>query len=81
MKTLLIFLWIYLAMIALSFVEAYVEGRYPWHRRKVGWKLIFKKETKTEWKKILGNFLMIKPSEIKIFSGYHFFFLSLCYLF
>ena len=26
-------------MISLSFVEAYVEGRNPWDKRKVGWKL------------------------------------------
>lgn len=39
MNALLIFIWIYAAMIALSFVEAYVEGRNPWDKRKVGWKL------------------------------------------
>ena len=26
-------------MASLSFVEAYVEGRNPWDRRKLGWKL------------------------------------------
>ncbi len=39
MNTLLIFCWIYAAMVALSFVEAYVEGRNPWDKRKVGWKI------------------------------------------
>ena len=39
MNTILIFIWIYGAMIALSFIEAYVEGRNPWDKRKVGWKL------------------------------------------
>lgn len=39
MNTVLIFIWVYLAMIALSFAEAYVEGRNPWDKRKVGWKL------------------------------------------
>lgn len=44
MNALLIFIWIYAAMIALSFVEAYVEGRnlsfplviYGWDRRLFG---------------------------------------------
>lgn len=35
----LIFFWVYLAMIATSFWEAYVEGRNPWDKRKVGWKI------------------------------------------
>ena len=26
-------------MVALSFVEGYVEGRNPWHHRKLGWKI------------------------------------------
>ena len=39
MNTLLIFLWIYAAMIAMAFWEAYVEGRHPWDLRKLGWKL------------------------------------------
>ena|SRR3989338_537867 len=38
-KIVLIFGWIYAAMIANSFWEAYVEGRFPWDRRKLGWKL------------------------------------------
>ncbi len=36
-----IFLWIYAAMIAHSFWEAYVEGRNPWDKNKLGWKLRF----------------------------------------
>lgn len=39
MKTFLIFFWIYAAMVANSFWEAYVEGRNPWDKRKLGWKL------------------------------------------
>lgn len=39
MTTLLIFVWIYAAMIAMSFWEAYVEGRNPWERRKLGWEI------------------------------------------
>jgi hypothetical protein len=40
MNTILIFIWIYGAMIALSFIEAYAEGRNSWDKRKVGWKII-----------------------------------------
>jgi hypothetical protein len=43
MNTLLIFIWIYAAMIAMGFWEAYVEGRNPWDQRKVGWKIKFGK--------------------------------------
>jgi len=39
MNTLLIFIWIYLAMIATSFWEAYVEGRNVWDKGKLGWKI------------------------------------------
>ena len=39
MNTLLIFIWIYAAMIAMSFWEAYVEGRNPWDKRKLSWKI------------------------------------------
>jgi hypothetical protein len=46
MNTILIFIWIYGAMIALSFVEAYVEGRNLWDKRKVGWKIILPGGTK-----------------------------------
>lgn len=45
MNALLIIVWIWMAMIALSFVEAYVEGRNPWDRRKLGWILRFGKRS------------------------------------
>ena len=38
-KILLIFIWIYLAFIAMSFWEAYVEGKNAWDRKKYGWKI------------------------------------------
>ena len=39
MNVLLIFIWVYLAMIATSYWEAYVEGRKAWDEGKFGWKL------------------------------------------
>ncbi len=33
--------WIYLAMIAAGFWEAYVEGRNAWGKGKLGWKIDF----------------------------------------
>lgn len=39
MSILLIFLWIYVAMIATSFWEAYVEGRNAWNKGKLGGKI------------------------------------------
>ncbi len=39
MNTILIFLWIYLAMVAMSFWEAYSEGRKLWDKGKIGWKI------------------------------------------
>jgi hypothetical protein len=39
MHILLIFIWIYAAMIAMSFWESYVEGRNPWGKRKLGWRI------------------------------------------
>jgi hypothetical protein len=39
MNILLIFIWIYAAMIALSFVESYVEGRNAWDKKKFGPKI------------------------------------------
>ena len=39
MQPLPIFLWIYAAMIAHSFWEAYVEGRNAWGKGKLGWKI------------------------------------------
>lgn len=41
MKTLLIFLWVYGAMVAMAFWEAYVEGRNAWDKGKLGWKVRF----------------------------------------
>lgn len=38
MNTLLIFLWIWAAMIANSFWESSVEGRNAWNKKKEGWK-------------------------------------------
>ena len=39
MNVILIFVWIYLAMIAMSFWESYVEGRNAWGKKKLGWKI------------------------------------------
>ena len=39
MNVILIFVWIYAAMIAMSFWESYVEGRNSWDKKKLGWKL------------------------------------------
>ena len=39
MKILIIFIWIYGAMIALAFSESFVEGRNVWDKGKVGWKI------------------------------------------
>lgn len=39
MQTLSIFFFIYLAMIATSFWEAYAEGRNAWDKGKIGWKV------------------------------------------
>jgi len=39
MSVLLIFIWIYAAMIATSFWEAYIEGRNYWDKGKLGWKI------------------------------------------
>lgn len=41
MKVYLIFIWIYAAMIAMSFWESYVEGRNVWDKMKKGWKIRF----------------------------------------
>ncbi len=38
MNTVLIFIWIWGAMIATSFWEAYAEGRNAWDKGKCGWK-------------------------------------------
>jgi hypothetical protein len=39
MNTILIFVWIYAAMIAMSFWESYVEGRNAWNKHKLGWSI------------------------------------------
>lgn len=39
MNTLFIFIWIFLAMIATSFWEAYSEGRNSWDKNKLGFKI------------------------------------------
>jgi len=39
MQTMLVFVWVYSAMISMSFWEAYVEGRNAWDRHKLGWKI------------------------------------------
>lgn len=42
MNILLIFLWVYGAMIATSFWEAYSEGDQAWDAGKIGWKIKYK---------------------------------------
>ena len=39
MKTVIIFFWIYSAMLSMSFWEAYSEGRNAWDKGKAGWKI------------------------------------------
>ncbi|MBI2628822.1 hypothetical protein HYW74_01945 [Candidatus Pacearchaeota archaeon] len=39
MNIILIFIWVWAAFIAMAFWESSVEGKYPWDRRKVGWKI------------------------------------------
>ncbi|RME31187.1 hypothetical protein D6789_03585 [Candidatus Woesearchaeota archaeon] len=39
MNTFLIFFWVWMAMVANSFWEAYVEGKDAWNKGKVGWEL------------------------------------------
>jgi len=39
MKTILIFIWVWGAMVAMSYWESYVEGRNAWDRHKLGWKI------------------------------------------
>jgi len=38
MQTILIFIWIFAAMIAMSFWESYAEGRNSWAKEKAGFK-------------------------------------------
>jgi|SRR3989338_7719483 len=42
-KTILMFIWIWAAMIANGFWEAYVEGKHAWDKGKLGWKIKTKK--------------------------------------
>ena len=39
MNVLLIFVWVYLAMIAMAFWESEVEGKKAWDKGKLGWKI------------------------------------------
>ncbi|MBI4438713.1 hypothetical protein HY640_02170 [Candidatus Woesearchaeota archaeon] len=39
MNVLLVFVWVYGAMIALALFESHVEGRNAWDKGKLGWKL------------------------------------------
>lgn len=39
MNIVLIFVWIYLAMISMSFWESEVEGRKAWDKGKLGWEI------------------------------------------
>ena len=43
MNAILIIIWIWLEMIAMSFWEAYVEGRNAWNKNKLGWEIRFAK--------------------------------------
>jgi len=45
MNVLLIFIWVYIAMIAHSFWESSVEGRDAWNKHKFGWTMKFGKYT------------------------------------
>jgi len=39
MNAILIFIWIWGAMVAMAFWEAYSEGRNEWDEGKLGWKI------------------------------------------
>ncbi len=41
MNTLMIFIWVYAAMIAMSFWESSAEGRNAWRDKKYGWEIKF----------------------------------------
>ena len=43
MNVMLIFIWVWAAFVAMAFWESSVEGKHPWDRRKVGWKIRFGK--------------------------------------
>ncbi len=57
MKTPIIYLIIYAAMISMSFWESYVEGRNAWSKKKYGWKINLGKFTYTGYHFYI-NFLM-----------------------
>ncbi|NTV24188.1 MAG: hypothetical protein HGA85_07530 [Nanoarchaeota archaeon] len=59
MNILLIFIWVYAAMISASFWEAYSEGRNCWDKGKIGWKLKLGKYTFTGYHFFL--FFMMFP--------------------
>ncbi len=50
MNAILIFIYVWIAMIALSFIESYVEGRNVWDKKKYGWKIQFSENRKINWK-------------------------------
>ena len=77
MDIFLIFIWIYAAMIANSFWEAYVEGRNAWDKKKLGWKIKIKNYTLTAyhfflfcvmWPLILSLPLIIYGWDTKLFG-------------
>jgi len=39
METIWVFVWVWAAMVAMSFWESSAEGRKAWAKGKVGWKL------------------------------------------
>ena len=39
MSVILIFLWVWVAFIAISFWEAYMEGRSAWAKDSIGWRI------------------------------------------
>jgi len=50
MKEVLVFVLVYVAMVAMSFWESCIEGRNAWARRSLGWRLhIWKRYTLTEY--------------------------------
>ena len=77
MKTILIFIIIYAAMISMSFWEAYVEGRNAWDKKKLGWKIKISKFTLSAynfynfwvmWPLLLALPLVIYGWNIKLFG-------------
>ncbi|RJQ36555.1 hypothetical protein C4559_04795 [Candidatus Microgenomates bacterium] len=77
MNTVLIFAWVYLAMIAMSFWEAAVEGSNAWDKGKNGWKIKFGKYCFTSyhffiffimWPLMLTLPLVINGWDVKLFG-------------